>query len=208
MSWLTGRSAVKSRPDDMTAWRDALTSEFAHAEQDGPLRFGHFDRLDGGRIEAVFLTRRSLYVRCYSPISETYYGPLTIVPLDLVLVAGPIGAGDPPRWGLVVAVPGADVERGEQPLTAYAYEALTARAARARAQDLVAELRGLVPAGRFRVLPAAGSGPDPARELDEGLLLAATADAPDLRSDLQRSWQVLDARSRGLPVPERAPVTT
>jgi hypothetical protein len=204
MSWLTGKSAVKSRAGDMTPWREALTSEFARAEQDGPLRYGHYDRLGGERIEAVFLTRRSIYIRCYSPISERYYGPLTIVPLDLVLVVGPIGAADSTRWGLVVTDPGADVERGEQPLAAYAYEGVPARGARARAQDLVGELRELIPAGRFRVRPSSASIPESARQLEVGLLLAATAGTPDLRSDLERSWEVLDARSRGLPVPVRA----
>ncbi|GAB7003331.1 hypothetical protein JCM18899A_08020 [Nocardioides sp. AN3] len=204
MSWLKGKSAAKPRADEMAAWCEALGSDVGSAEQEGLVRYGHFERIGGQTIDGVFLTGRHIYLRSYSPISQRYYGPLTIVPLDLVVVAGPLDSAGSSRWGLAVAVPGADVEKGVQPLTGYAFEGLTTKAAVSRPQDVVAELRKLLAEGRVRVLsdatPAAGS----ARSVEAALLLSATADDPRLRSDLERSWLVLDARSRGLPVPDRA----
>ncbi|GAA1946134.1 hypothetical protein GCM10009798_01380 [Nocardioides panacihumi] len=207
MSWLTTKSAERIRPVDTEVWREATAGEFPQAEQDGLLRHELYDRIDEQRVEGVFLTRRSIYARSFSPISEKYYGPLTHVPLDRILWAGPIGAADSARWGLVVAEPDADVERGEQPLTAYAYECGSTRAARARSQDFVAALRDVIPTDLFRILDSPQAA-DSARKYEAGLLLSATVDAPDLRRDLERSWEVLDARSRGLPVPTRQAQTS
>ena len=201
MSWFTGRSVEKSRAGDISVWRDALADELARAEQDGPLAFGHYDRIGGDRAETVLLTRRCVYVRSYNRLFESHYGSLTVLPLDRVVVAGPIGAADSRLWSLVVADPAADIEMGEQPLVAYVYECLGDRAARALARDFVAQLRGLVPASRFRTFPETPSIPGPRRPVESAILLSATVDDPDLRSDLERSWTVLDARSRGLPIP-------
>lgn len=196
MSWWRGRDGA----GDPLVWREALTSEFARAEQEGLLRYATCARVDDQSTEALFLTARCLYARCYSPISQQSYGPLTVIPLDRVILAGPIGRARTTRWGLVVDEPEADVEMGQQPVSAYAYGPLDGRS---HAREFAAELRRVLPAGRFGVLRDETAAPGSTRPVETGLLVSATADAPGLRRRLERSWVVLDARSRGVPIPER-----
>jgi hypothetical protein len=204
VSWFTGKSAAKGRGDDVALWSEGLGTEFAQAQREGLLRWGSFERLGGQRIETVFLTRRTIFVRSYNVVARCHYGPLTVVPLDRILVAGRIGArSGSTRWGFVIAAPDANVERGEEPLSVYAYDCRHAGATPTLSRHFVAGLRRVMPASRFRVLPAPSGGVESARLVDEAILLAATFDSPALRSDLERAWEVLDARSRGLPVPHR-----
>jgi hypothetical protein len=202
VSWLTGRSE-KSRTSNVSFWQESLMGEFAQAEQDGLLTYGNYDRVAGATVETVFLTRRSLYARCYNELFASCYGPITIVPLDRIVVAGPIGRRSCARWGVVVDNPDADVERGQEPLVAYAYECRDRKGAGATGRDFVSALRAQIPAGRFRLLPGAPTTADPGRAQEVELLMAATLDDPARRSDLERAWEVLGARSRGMPVPDR-----